>query len=351
MIFDELAHYGHEQVSFWQDPDAGYRGIIAIHSTILGPSLGGTRLWHYESEAEALTDVLRLSRGMTAKAAIAGLNLGGGKSVILADKKTIADREALLRAHGRHVQSLGGRYITAEDVGTSPSDMAIVRDETEYVVGLEGRSGDPSPVTAFGVYRAMKACAKFKYGDDSLAGKTVSVKGLGHVGYSLCKFLHDEGASLIVADIQQEKVDRVVEEFGATPVAHDAIYGVKADIFAPCALGAGINDATIDQLKVDIIAGAANNQLADDRHGDALDARGIIYAPDYVANGGGLINVNAELAGWSLEKAHDKAAEIYGTMLGLLEIARDEGIPSYKAARRLAQRRLDEARQRAAVAS
>ena len=350
VIFDELAHYGHEQVSFWHDPDTGYRGIIAIHSTILGPALGGTRVWHYESEAEALTDVLRLSRGMTAKAAVAGLNLGGGKSVILADEK-IADREGLFRSHGRHVQSLGGRYTTAEDVGTNPSDMAIIREETEYVVGLEGRSGDPSPVTAFGVYRAMKACAKFKYGDASLVGKTVSVKGLGHVGYSLCQFLHAEGAGLIVADIDQAKVNRVVEEFGATSVEHDAIYGVDADIFAPCALGAGINDETIDQLKVDIIAGAANNQLAHDRDGDALDARGIIYAPDYVANGGGLINVNAELAGWSLQEAHDKAGEIYDTMLGLLEIARDEGIPSYKASRRLAERRIDEARQRAAVAS
>ena len=232
MIFDQLAHDGHEQVSFWHDPDTGYRGIIAIHSTILGPALGGTRVWHYESEAEALTDVLRLSRGMTAKAAVAGLNLGGGKSVILADEK-IADREGLFRSHGRHVQSLGGRYTTAEDVGTNPSDMAIIREETEYVVGLEGRSGDPSPVTAFGVYRAMKACAKFKYGDASLVGKTVSVKGLGHVGYSLCQFLHAEGAGLIVADIDQAKVNRVVEEFGATSVEHDAIYGVDADIFAP----------------------------------------------------------------------------------------------------------------------
>ncbi|MCZ6917843.1 MAG: amino acid dehydrogenase [Gemmatimonadetes bacterium] len=332
------------------DPDTGYRGIIAIHSTILGPALGGTRLWNYESEDEALTDVLRLSRGMTAKAAVAGLHLGGGKSVILADDK-ITDREALFHSHGRHVQSLGGRYTTAEDVGTNPSDMAIVREETEYVVGLEGRSGDPSPVTAFGVYRAMKACAKFKYGDDSLAGKTVSVKGLGHVGYHLCDYLHKDGAALVVADIDQTKVDRVMEEFGATAVDHEAIYGVDADIFAPCALGAGVNDDTIDEFKVDIIAGSANNQLAHDRNGDALDERGIIYAPDYVANGGGLINVNAELAGWTLEEAHAKAGEIYHTMLGLLEIARDEGIPSYKAARRLAQRRIDTARRRAAVAS
>ncbi len=328
MIFDELAHYGHEQVSFWHDPDTGYRGIIAIHSTILGPALGGTRVWHYESEAEALTDVLRLSRGMTAKAAVAGLNLGGGKSVILADEK-IADREGLFRSHGRHVQSLGGRYTTAEDVGTNPSDMAIIREETEYVVGLEGRSGDPSPVTAFGVYRAMKACAKFKYGDDSLAGRTVSVKGLGNVGYHLCNYLHKDGATLVVADIDQAKVDRVVDEFSATAVDHEAIYGVDADIFAPCAMGAGVNDDTIDEFKVDIIAGGANNQLAHDRNGDALDERGIIYAPDYVANGGGLINVNAELAGWTLEEAHAKAAEFYQSMVCLLVIARVDGIPSY----------------------
>jgi leucine dehydrogenase len=348
VIFEAIGEHAHEQVSYMYDPDTGYRGIIAIHNTTLGPALGGTRFWNYETEQEALIDVLRLSRGMTYKAAVAGLNLGGGKSVILGDNKR-TDREDLFRAHGRHVELMRGRYITAEDVGTSPEDMDYVRQETEYVVGLQGRSGDPSPVTAFGVYRGMKACAHFKYGDDSLAGKTVAVQGTGHVGYYVCKALAEEGASLIVTDIVPEKVDRVVREFGAKAVGADEIYSAEAHIFAPCALGAVINDQTIEILKVDIIAGGANNQLAEDRHGDTLDARGIIYGPDYVVNGGGLINVNAELAGWTLEQAHEKAAEIYDTVLGVLEIARDEGIPSYKAARRLAERRIESAK-RAAVA-
>jgi len=348
VIFEAIGKHAHEQVSYMYDPDSGYRGIIAIHNTTLGPALGGTRLWDYESEEEALIDVLRLSRGMTYKAAVAGLNLGGGKSVILGDSKA-TDREGLFRAHGKHVELMRGRYITAEDVGTSPQDMDYVRQETDYVVGLEDRSGDPSPVTAFGVYRGMKACGQFKYGEESLAGKKVAVQGIGHVGYYLCKYLHEEGATVIVSDIDREKVDRVVQEFGATPVGEKEIYGADADIFAPCALGAVVNDDTIDALKVDIIAGGANNQLAEDRHGDALDARGIIYAPDYVVNSGGLINVNAELAGWTMEQAHAKAGEIHDTVYHLLEISRDEGIPSYKAARRLAQRRIEEAK-RAVVA-
>lgn len=348
VIFEAIGRYAHEQVSYMYDPDSGYRGIIAIHSTTLGPALGGTRFWNYENEQEALIDVLRLSKGMTFKAAVAGLDLGGGKSVILGDNKT-AERENLFRAHGRHVELMGGRYITAEDVGTSPQDMAYVRQETSYVGGLQERSGDPSPVTAFGVYRGMKACALFKYGDESLCDKTIAVQGLGHVGYCLCKALNEEGAHLIVTDIDQEKVDRVVREFGAKSVGADEIYAVDADIFAPCALGAVINDDTIDVLKVDIIAGGANNQLAEDRHGNALDARGIIYAPDYVVNSGGLISVNAELAGWTMEQAHAKAGEIHNIILGVLEIARDEGIPSYRAARRLAERRIEEAK-RAAVA-
>jgi leucine dehydrogenase len=348
VIFEAIGKHAHEQVSYMYDPDSGYRGIIAIHNTTLGPALGGTRFWNYESEEEALIDVLRLSRGMTYKAAVAGLDLGGGKSVILGNNK-IADREGIFRAHGKHVELMRGRYITAEDVGTSTQDMDYVRQETNHVVGLEDRSGDPSPVTAFGVYRGMKACAQFKYEDESLAGKTVAVQGIGHVGYYLCKYLSEEGAMIIASDIDQEKVDRVVHEFGAKPIGEMEIYGADSDIFAPCALGAVINDDTIDALKVDIIAGGANNQLAEDRHGDALDARGIIYAPDYVVNGGGLINVNAELAGWTMEKAHDKAGEIRDTVYNILEIARDEGIPSYKAARRLALRRIEEAR-RAAVA-
>ncbi len=347
-LFDYITEYQHEQVSAWYDHDTGYRGIIAIHSTVLGPALGGTRFWSYPNDTEALRDVLRLSRGMTYKAAVAGLDLGGGKAVILGDNKT-PDREGLFRMHGKHVQSLAGRYISAEDVGTSPADMEFVNQETEYVVGLAGRSGDPSPVTAFGVYRGMHACAKFRYGKESLEGKTVTVQGVGHVGYHLCKLLHEEGARLIVSDIDPEKVKRVVEEFGAEGVAEEQMFRTRADIFAPCALGAVIDDESLKLLNVDIVAGAANNQLARDRHGDALEERGVTYAPDYVINSGGLINVNAEVAGWSLERSRQKASEIYDAILRVLEIARDESIPTYRAADRLAQRRIAEARARAAA--
>jgi leucine dehydrogenase len=341
-LFDLIAEHGHEQVSFASDRKSGYRGVIAVHNTILGPALGGTRFWNYTTDAEAFIDVLRLSRGMTYKAAMAGLNLGGGKSVILGDYRT-EEREGIMRAHGRHVESLQGRYITAEDVGTSTEDMDFVKQETSRVVGLAGRSGDPSPVTALGAYRGMKACAKFRYGDDSLEGKTVALQGCGHVGYHLLKYLHEEGAQLVVSDIDEEKVNRCVSEFGATAVGTEAIYGASADIFAPCALGAVINDDTLKVLKVDIVAGAANNQLAEERHGDILDERGVVYAPDYVINGGGLINVNAEIEGWSLERAHHKASEIYDTVFNVLEIARDEGVPSYRAADRLAERRIADA--------
>ncbi|HET7789167.1 MAG TPA: Glu/Leu/Phe/Val dehydrogenase [Gemmatimonadales bacterium] len=338
-LFALLAEHHHEQVSFFYEPSCGYRGIIAVHDTTLGPALGGTRFWNYASDAEALVDALRLARGMTYKAAVAGLNLGGGKSVIIGDNK-IKNREPIFRAHGRHVESLGGRYITAEDVGTSTADMELIRAETSHVTGLMGKSGDPSPVTAFGVYRGMKACARHRYGSDSLTGKTVTVQGLGHVGYFLCKFLHEEGAKLYVTDIDSQRVKSVVDEFRATGLAPDAIYSQQADVYAPCALGAVINDETIPQLKVDIVAGAANNVLAEDRHGDTLEAKGITYAPDYVINGGGLINVNAELHGWSLERARNKAGEIYDTILRVFEIAGDEGIPSYQAADRLAEQRI-----------
>lgn len=342
-VLDQLAAYGHEQVSFYIDDAAGYRGIIAIHSTILGPALGGTRFWAYRSEAEALTDVLRLSRAMTYKAAVAGLDLGGGKSVIIGDNRT-TDRAPVFRAHGRHVEALGGRYITAEDVGTSPEDMELVHVETRHVAGLKGGSGDPSPVTALGVYRGMKACAAFRWGSDGLTGRTVAVQGVGHVGYYLCRDLHAEGAKLVVTDVAAEKVKRVVAEFGARAVAPEDIYDVKADVFAPCALGGAINDVTLRKLKVEIIAGGANNQLAEPRHGDALERRGITYAPDYVINGGGLINVAAELTGAGREWALKKASQIYDTVLHVLTMARDLNIPTYVAADRLAEHRLAEAR-------
>jgi leucine dehydrogenase len=338
-LFDLLAPHEHEQVSLYYDASVGYRGIIAIHSTVLGPALGGTRFWAYQSDEEALIDALRLARGMTYKAAVAGLNLGGGKSVIIGDNR-VTRREALFRAHGRHVESLKGRYITAADVGTSTSDMEYIKAETPHVTGLIGKSGDPSPVTAYGVYRGIKACAQYRYGADGLRGKHIALQGCGAVGYHLARLVHAEGARLTCTDIDPQRVERVVDELGARAVGTDEIYDVAADVFAPCALGAVLNDATIPRLQVEIIAGGANNQLAEDRHGDLLEGRHITYAPDYVINGGGLINVNAELHGWAPERARSKAGEIYDTLQRVFEIAREEGIPSYQAADRLAEQRI-----------
>jgi leucine dehydrogenase len=338
-LFDRLAEMGHEQIVLCSEPSAGYRGIIAIHSTALGPALGGTRFWSYASDEEAIVDALRLARGMTYKNAVAGLNLGGGKSVIIGDNKT-KNREMIFRAHGRFVEGLGGRYVTAEDVGTSTSDMDFVHMETEYVTGLAGRSGDPSPVTAHGVFRSIQASAQWRWGSDDLKGKTVALQGCGHVGYYLAKELYEAGAKLIVTDIDADRVKRCVSEFKAKAVLTGEIYGVKADIFAPCALGAIINDKTIPQLKVEIVAGAANNQLLEERHGDALEKKKILYAPDYVANSGGVINVYGEIAHWNPERALRKADEIYDTTLGVYELAKSEKIPTYRAADRLAERRL-----------
>ena len=338
-LFDTIAEMGHEQLVICNDNSAGYRGIVAIHSTTLGPALGGTRFWQYASDEEAIVDALRLARGMTYKNAVAGLNLGGGKSVIIGDNRT-TDREMIFRAHGRFVESLGGRYITAEDVGTSTADMDFVHMETKNVSGLAGRSGDPSPVTAHGVFRAIQASAKERWGSDALGAKTVSVQGCGHVGYYLAKELHEAGAKLIVTDIDQERVKHVATEFGARAVAPDDIYGVQADIFAPCALGGIINDTTISQLKVEIVCGAANNVLLEERHGDLLEQKKILYTPDYVANAGGVINVYSELAGWSSARAFRKADEIYDTVLRVFHIARTDSIPTYVAADRLAEQRI-----------
>jgi leucine dehydrogenase len=338
-IFDTLASMGHEEVLMASDPSCGYRGIIAVHSTALGPALGGTRFWQYESDEAALTDALRLSRGMTYKNAVAGLDLGGGKSVIIGDNRT-TDREAIFRAHGRFVESLGGRYITAEDVGTGTADMDYVHMETEHVAGLKEKSGDPSPVTAHGVFRSVQASAKNRWGSDDLNGKVVTIQGCGNVGRYLAKELHEAGAKLIVSDIDPERAARVGRETGATVVEGDAIYSAKADIFAPCALGGIINDETLPMFKVEVISGAANNQLLEPRHGDRLEEMGMQYAPDYVANAGGVINVFGEVAGWDSERSLRKADEIYDTILSVFEIAKTEGIPSYEAADRLAERRL-----------
>lgn len=338
-IFDRLAQMGHEQVALCSDQAAGYRGIIAIHSTVLGPALGGTRFWSYPSDEDAIEDALRLARGMTYKNAVAGLNLGGGKAVIIGDNKT-RQREMIFRAHGRFVESLGGRYVTAEDVGTSTSDMDFVHMETDYVAGLSDRSGDPSPVTARGVFRAIQAAAKWRWGSDDLSGKRILVQGCGHVGCNLAKELTAVGAQITVTDMDTERVRYVVEEFGATAVKPDEIFAQQADIFAPCALGGIINDETIPQLKVEIVAGAANNQLLEERHGDQLEERGILYAPDYVANAGGVINVYSELAGWDAQRSLRKADEIYDTILGVFAIAKADKVPTYVAADRLAEKRV-----------
>ncbi|HKR09547.1 MAG TPA: Glu/Leu/Phe/Val dehydrogenase [Gemmatimonadaceae bacterium] len=342
-LFDMLAEMGHEEVVMCSDPSIGYRGILAVHSTKLGPALGGTRFWQYATDEEAIVDALRLSRGMTYKNAVAGLKLGGGKSIIIGDNKT-TDREKLFRAHGRFVESLGGRYITAEDVGTSTKDMDFVHMETKHVAGLAAKSGDPSPVTAHGVFRAVQASANWVWGTDSLEGKTVTIQGCGSVGSYLAKELHEAGARLIVSDIDSAKAARVAKATGAKVVEGDAIFSADADIFSPCALGGIINDTTIPKLKVRIVAGGANNQLLEERHGEELMRRGILYAPDYVANAGGVINVYGEVAGWDAQKALDKADDIYDTVLKVFDIAEKMNIPKYEAADRLAEQRLAEAR-------
>jgi leucine dehydrogenase len=341
-LFDTLAEMGHEEIAMCSDPSVGYRGILAVHSTKLGPALGGTRFWNYATDEEAITDALRLSRGMTYKNAVAGLNLGGGKSIIIGDNKT-RDREKIFRAHGRFVEILGGRYITAEDVGTSTKDMSYVQMETRHVAGLAGKSGDPSPVTAHGVFRAVQASANRKWGSDSLEGKTIAIQGVGSVGGYLAKELHEAGARLIVSEIDPAKSAKVAKATGAKIVDDNAIFSVDADIFSPCALGGIINDKTIPMLKVEIVAGGANNQLLEERHGDELQRRGILYAPDYVANAGGVINVYGEVAGWDAQRALDKADDIYDTILKVFDIAEAKNIPTYEAADRLAELRLAEA--------
>jgi leucine dehydrogenase len=340
-IFKYMEDYDYEQLVFCHDSVSGLKAIIAIHDTTLGPALGGTRMWTYSTEEEAIIDALRLARGMTYKNAAMGLNLGGGKTVIIGNPKKDKSEE-LFRAFGRYVQSLGGRYITAEDVGITVDDMEIVKQETDYVVGLRGKSGDPSPVTAYGVYHGMKACAREVYGNESLRGKVIAVQGLGHVGSALCKFLYNEGAKLIVTDIFEENVKNVVKEFAAEYVEPDKIYEIKCNIFSPCALGAVINDITIPKLKCDIIAGCANNQLKEPKHGDILMQKGILYAPDYVINGGGVINVAEELTGcYERERALAKVSKIYDKILKVIEISKRENIPTYIAADRMAEERIE----------
>jgi leucine dehydrogenase len=343
-VIQRMSMHNHEQVVFCQDEATGLKAIIAIHNTTLGPALGGTRMWSYNNEAEALNDVLRLSRGMTYKAAITGLNLGGGKAVIIGDSRKDKS-EALMRRFGKFVDSLGGKYITAEDVGISTRDMEFVKMETDHVSGLPesmGGSGDPSPVTAYGVYMGMKAAAKERWGSDSLEGRKVAVQGIGHVGESLVEYLTKENAIVYVCDIYEDRLERAVKQYGATVVDVNSLYDLDMDIYAPCALGATINDDTLSRLKCSIIAGAANNQLADERiHGVAVMEKGILYAPDFLINAGGLINVYSELEGYNRERSMSRAENIYYTTLDIFKLSKEQNIPTYMAANMLAEQRIE----------
>jgi leucine dehydrogenase len=341
--FEMISKHGeHEEIVFCYDKNVGLKAIIAIHNTSLGPALGGTRMWNYKSEDEALTDVLRLSRGMTYKAAAAGLNLGGGKAVIIGDPRT-QKSEGLFRAFGQYVNSLNGKYITAEDVGTSVNDMEHVYMETQWVTGIPkdfGGSGDPSPYTAHGVLMGIKAAAQEKFGTDSLKGMRVAVQGLGNVGSNLVKYLVEEGSKVTVADIDQARVKYHHDVYKVDVVSPESILGIDCDIQAPCALGAVVNDNTIGKFKCKVIAGGANNQLAESRHGDQLRELGILYAPDYVVNAGGLMNVFVELEGYSPDRAFDKTRRVFDNVKKVIEIAKRDNIGTHTAADRMAEERI-----------
>ncbi len=342
-IFENIERRDHEQVVFCSDKSSGLRAIIGIHSTALGPSLGGVRMWQYATDEDALRDVLRLSRAMTYKAAIAGLNLGGGKSVIIADPRRDKS-EALFRSFGRFVEGLAGRYIAAEDLGTGEPDMEHIRMETKYVTGVStssGGSGDPSPVTALGVYVGMKATMHHLTGSDSLKGKRVAVQGAGHVGAHIVRHLRKEGAHVLIADIDDARANALCTETGAERVAADAIASTECDIFCPAAFGGVLNDDTIPVLRCAAVAGAANNQLAEEKkHAGMLEQRGILYAPDYVINGGGLISVASELQGESHAHAMKLAEKIYDVVLRVLTIAKREHIPTIVASNAIAEERI-----------
>ncbi|MBE3596513.1 MAG: Glu/Leu/Phe/Val dehydrogenase [Hydrogenibacillus sp.] len=341
-----MQDFDYEQVVFCQDASSGLKAIIAIHDTTLGPALGGARMWPYASEEEALTDVLRLARGMTLKSAAAGLDLGGGKAVIIGDPRKDKS-EALFRAFGRCVASLGGRYITAEDVGTTVQDMEMIYQETDFVTGVSpafGSSGNPAPVTAFGVYQGMRAAAEKAFGTPELRGRAIAVQGCGNVAYHLARHLHEEGARLIVTDLYEDNVRRFVQEFEAEAVAPEAIYDVQADIFSPNALGGILNDETVPRLRARVVAGAANNQLADARHAAALVERGIVYAPDFVINAGGVINVADELYGYNRERVMKKVETLYDKVKHIFAVADREGITPHDAAERLALERIEAVR-------
>ena len=344
-VFGQISFDGHEQVVFCNDKDTGLKAIIGIHNTVLGPALGGTRMWKYANEWEALNDVLRLSRGMSFKSSISGLNLGGGKAVIIGDSKTEKTPE-LMRKFGEYVNSLSGKYITAEDVGMETKDMDTVREVTPYVTGIsesKGGSGNPSPITAYGVFMGMKAAAKHKFGVDTLAGKRVLVQGIGHVGEVLVQHLTKEGAVVTISDINESRLYEVGSKFGAQIFSGNDMYSLDVDIYAPCALGATINDETISKIQAKVIAGAANNQLANEViHGKLLKERGILYAPDFLINAGGVINVYSELANLTTAQVMEKTENIYNTAMDIFRLSDDQNIATHQAALNIAQKRIDD---------
>lgn len=344
-VFGQMSFDNHEQIVFCNDKDTGLKAIIGIHNTTLGPALGGTRMWKYTNEWEALNDVLRLSRGMTYKSAITGLNLGGGKAVIIGDSK-IDKTPELITKFGEYVNSLSGRYITAEDVGTTTEDMDLIREVTPFVTGIsqsKGGSGNPSPVTAYGVYMGMKAAAKYKFGTDNLSGKKVLVQGIGHVGETLVDYLVKEGAIVQISDINQNRLEEVQSKYGSKIFTGADLYTADVDIYAPCALGATINDDTVYKIKAKVIAGAANNQLANDSiHGQILKDRGIAYAPDFLINAGGIINVYAEIAKYDSAEAMKRTENIYNTTLEIFSFAEANNITTQQAAMSIAQKRIDQ---------
>jgi leucine dehydrogenase len=342
MMFETIAKTGHEQVVFCQNKEAGLKAIIAVHNSWLGPALGGLRMWSYKTEADALNDVLRLSRGMTYKAAVAGLNLGGGKAVIIGDPSKDKS-EALFRAFGRFVQSLNGRYITAEDVGIDVNDMEYVLKETEYVTGIHqvhGGSGDPSPFTAYGTLQGLMATLNFRFGNEDIGKYSYAVQGIGHVGMEFVKLLREHGAKVFVTDINQSAIKQAVEEYGCEAVELDQIYDVPADVYSPCALGGTVNAETLPRLKCKIICGAANNQLASNEFGIEVEKRGIVYAPDYAVNAGGLMNVSLEIDGYNRERAMRMMRTIYYNLGKIFQISKRDSIPSYLAADRMAEERI-----------
>jgi leucine dehydrogenase len=344
-VFGQLSFDNHEQIVFCNDKDTGLKAIIGIHNTVLGPALGGTRMWNYNNEWEALNDVLRLSRGMTYKSAISGLDLGGGKAVIIGDAKTQKTPQ-LMRKFGEFVHSLSGKYITAEDVGMVTADMDTVREVTPHVTGISeslGGSGNPSPVTAYGVYMGMKAAAKYQFGSDNLEGKKILVQGIGHVGETLVDFLTKEGALVQITDINEVRLEEVSKKYGASIYKGDDLYAAEVDIYAPCALGATINDETVYKIKAKVIAGAANNQLANENiHGPILQERGIVYAPDFLINAGGIINVYGEIAHYGKEESMRRTQNIYNTTLEIFDYAVKNKLTNQKAAMAIAENRIEQ---------